>query len=288
MTAVARPLEAGDLPAVLELIATRERRTLGIAEITEARLRDHVALPGYDGWVASDRGAVVGHASLDGAQGVELVAADDAAATALLGRVEARARERGFDALSLTAAPEDEPLRAQIVHAGFAHERTTLRMWHALRTLDTPDWPEGIEVRTYVDSDAPIVKALLDRAYGGWDATYVERRLDDWLAFMTGHDDFDPELWFLAEQDGELVACALHWRENQGRGWLKDLVVGERQRGRGLATALIRQGLSAYAARGAERVGLKVDDANPTGAPRLYAALGFETDRSYEIWAKRL
>jgi mycothiol synthase len=283
-----RPLEAGDLPAVQELLAARERRTLGIAEITEARLRDRAALPGYDGWVASDGAELLGHASLDGAQGVELVATDEGAAAALLARVEAQARERGFDALSLTAAPEDEPLRSQIARAGFAHDRTTLRMWHPLRALEPPVWADGIAIRTYADADAPVVKALLDRAYGGWDATYVARPLDDWLAFMTAHDEFDPALWFLAEQDGELVACALHWREHQGRGWLKDLVVDEGQRGRGLGTALIRHGLAAYAARGAERVGLKVDEGNPTGAPGLYAALGFETDRRYEIWAKRL
>ena len=49
-----------------------------------------------------------------------------------------------------------------------------------------------------------------------------------------------------------------------------------------------RHGLRVYAERGAERVGLKVDDSNPTGAPRLYASLGFETDRRYERWSKLL
>ena len=29
---------------------------------------------------------------------------------------------------------------------------------------------------------------------------------------MTDHDEFDPAMWFLAERDGELVACALHWK----------------------------------------------------------------------------
>jgi ribosomal protein S18 acetylase RimI-like enzyme len=285
----ARPLTAGDLATVLDLLATRERRTLGIAETTAAQLRDRVALPGHDGWVATDeQGSVAGYASLDTARELELVAGDDTIATTLLERVEARARERGFDALTLTTPTEDETLRAQADRAGFSHERTTLRMWHTLAGVSTPTWPGGVSLRTYADGDGPATKALLDRAYGGWDDTYVARPLDDWLAFMTEHDEFDPDLWFLAEQDGELIACALHWREHQGRGWLKDLVVDEGHRGRGLGSALVRHGLAVYAGRGAERVGLKVDDANPTGAPRLYAALGFETDRRYEIWAKRL
>ncbi len=284
-----RPFAAADLPAALELLAARDRRTLGVAETTEARLRDRMALPGVDGWVVVGEGSeLAGYASLDAAQELDLVAGDDAIAAALLDQVDRRARERGFDALTLTAAPEDAALRAQAVRAGFVHERTTLRMWHRLDPVAEPVWPDGVAARTYAETDAPAVKALLDRAYGGWDDTYVERPLDDWVAFMTDHDEFDPALWFLVERDGALVACALHWREHQGRGWLKDLAVDASERGSGLGTALVRHGLRTYAGRGAERVGLKVDDANPTGAPELYAKLGFVTDRRYELWARRL
>jgi ribosomal protein S18 acetylase RimI-like enzyme len=105
---------------------------------------------------------------------------------------------------------------------------------------------------------------------------------------MTRHDEFDPALWFLVERDGELVACALHWKEHQRRGWVKDIVVRERERGRGIAKALLHTGLRAYAERGAERVGLKVDSTNPTGAPQLYEKVGFVTDRRYGIWTKAL
>jgi ribosomal protein S18 acetylase RimI-like enzyme len=288
MTAAVRPVATDDLAAVLDLVAARERRTVGIAETTEAQLHDRAELPGVDGWVATDGGTAVGYASLDAAQELRLVADDDAVAAGLFERVEARAHARGFRTLALTAAPEDDALRAQAARAEFAHERTTLRMWHPLTGLEPPAWPDGVSLRTYADADAPAVKVLLDRAYAGWDGAYVARPLDDWLAFMTRHDEFDPELWFLVERDGALVACALHWREHQRRGWLKDLAVDERERGRGLGSALVRHGLRAYAARGADRVGLKVDGSNPTGAARLYASLGFETDRRYERWSRRL
>ena len=143
-------------------------------------------------------------------------------------------------------------------------------------------------MRAYADADGEHVHALLDDAYAGWDRDYVERGHDDWLAFMTAHDDFDPDLWFLAERDGELVGCALHWRETQGKGWVKDLVVDPGERGRGLGKALLQQGFAAYRDRGAERVGLKVDAGNPTGAPQLYERVGFVVDRSYAVWTKRL
>ena len=62
----------------------------------------------------------------------------------------------------------------------------------------------------------------------------------------------------------------------------------EDERGRGLAKALIHHGFKEYAARGVERVGLKVDSTNPTGAPQLYERLGFVTDQRLGIWLKRL
>ena len=89
---------------------------------------------------------------------------------------------------------------------------------------------------------------------------------------MTDHEEFDPALWFLVERDGELVACALHWKEQQSTGWVKDIAVADAERGHGLGSALLDHALRAYAARGVQRVGLKVDSSNPTGAPQLYDA----------------
>ncbi len=105
---------------------------------------------------------------------------------------------------------------------------------------------------------------------------------------MTDHEDFDPTLWFLVERDGELVGCALHWRERRSTGWVKDIVVAESERGHGIGKALLRHALHAYAGRGVERVGLKVDSGNPTGALKLYADVGFVTDRRYGIWTRTL
>ena len=143
-------------------------------------------------------------------------------------------------------------------------------------------------MRAYEEADAVRVHAFLDEAYAGWDAEYVVLPHDEWVAFMTGHDDFDPDLWFLAERGDDLVGCALHWKPLQAGGWVKDLVVRADERGAGLGKALLHHGLRAYAGRGATRVGLKVDANNPTGAPQLYERLGFVTDRRYEIWLKRL
>ena len=149
-------------------------------------------------------------------------------------------------------------------------------------------WPAGATVRNYDNPDAERVHALLNESYCGWDRDYVPRSHEGWLSFMTDHSDFDAGLWFLVERHGRLVACALNWKEHGGRGWVKDIVVSERERGNGLGKALLHHGFRAYAERGVDRVGLKVDSTNPTGAPQLYERVGFEIDQRLGIWQKRL
>ena len=178
---------------------------------------------------------------------------------------------------------------ALVRRGGFDLRGEVLRMWRDLALpADDPVWPDGVHVRSYEKADARRVQSLLDEAYLAWDPAYSPQPHEDWVQWMTGHDEFDPELWLLAERDGDLVACGLHWKEHQQRGWVKDLVVREDERGRGLAKALLHEAFRSYRERGATRVGLKVDATNPTGAPQLYARVGIETDRRYGTWVKQL
>jgi mycothiol synthase len=282
-----------DLDAVHSLLAARSRAAFGTSDVQLEHLRDAWKLPsfevGRDNWAAVDDGAIVGYAAIPATQHLEHAARDAAVGDALLTRALERARERGFDHVSVTAVPEDRPLSDLVRRHGFVRDREILRMWKQLNGADPqPAWPPETSVRTYTDADSRRVHTLLDEAYETWDETYVAREHDDWLAFMTRHDEFDPDLWFLVERDGDLVAAALHWKEHRGDGWVKDIVVRESERGRGLGKALLLHAFDAYARRGASRVGLKVDSTNPTGAPQLYERVGFEIDRRYEIWATAL
>jgi mycothiol synthase len=279
-----------DFDAVVELLDARSRAIFGISEVQADHVRQRWQLPGFErGWVADSDHGLVGYASLDATQEATISTTDAQVADALLERVLARAQERGFDHLAVTAVHEDAPLWSLVERGGFELDREILRMWRPLNgDLPSASWPAGVAVRSYTDSDGARVHALLDEAYAGWDRDYVAREHDAWLAFMTEHDDFDPSVWFLVERDGELVACALHWKVHEGRGWVKDIVVRESERGNGLGKALLHHAFSAYAAQGATKVGLKVDSTNPTGAPHLYERVGFVTDQRYGIWIKRL
>jgi ribosomal protein S18 acetylase RimI-like enzyme len=147
-------------------------------------------------------------------------------------------------------------------------------LWRMRRTLENdvprPAWPEGISVRRFRPEDAPAVHALLENAYrsGGGSVDQFET----WLPAMTSDAEFDPELWFLAEADGgSLAGAALCWTS----AFLKDLVVHESWRRRGLGAALVHHVLGEFRRRDAVAVDLKVESENPSGAERLYEQLGF-------------
>ena len=274
-----------DIDAVFDLLTARSVAAFGSSELERDQFAPVWELAHTDRLVATD-GRVVGYASLDAAHEVVVAARDDDVNDALLRAVEVRARARGFDTLVAIVVPQDVPFHGLVTRAGFSHHNDVLRMWRPLDgEIPEASWPDGVLVRTYADADAPTVHALLDETYSAWDDTHVARPHDDWLQWMTKHEEFDPDLWFLVERDGALVACALHWKEHAGRGWVKDIVVRETERGRGLGKALLQHAFADYARRGAERVGLKVDAGNPTGAVQLYERLGFVTDRREEIRA---
>jgi ribosomal protein S18 acetylase RimI-like enzyme len=271
-----------DFDGVVELLVRQNRAATGVAAVREEFVRTEWELPsfevGLDNWVSGS----TGYCALSPAGGLTLAAATDTEADVLLEQAIGRARDRGLSNLTLRPLPGNEVHARLLERHGFELQTDVLAMSRALAPREeAPDWPDGIAARTFKLPDALAVHALLDEAYGGWDTTYVPLPHEDWMRAMTGDTEFDPTTWWLAERGGVLAGCALWWAS----GWLKDIVVRESERGRGLGAALIRQGLAEFVRRGVRRVGLKVDAGNPTGAPRLYERLGFTTDGREQIWA---
>jgi ribosomal protein S18 acetylase RimI-like enzyme len=139
--------------------------------------------------------------------------------------------------------------------------------------LRAPIWPDGIAVRGFTRSDAGALHALLAHGYrhGGGSVAPFET----WTAQMTGDEEYDPTLFFLAESESgsesgpALAGAALCWTS----AFVKDLVVHESWRRRGLGEALLRHAFTTFAGRGADVVELKVraDNAN---AIRVYERVG--------------
>ncbi|HWD37313.1 MAG TPA: GNAT family N-acetyltransferase [Fimbriimonas sp.] len=278
---VIRPATWDDLDAVFDLLSTRDRALYGISDLQLEHLRIDWELPsftvGLDNWVAEAGGALAGYASLEWGHNLVHTAADPDTGDALLGPIVERARALGLESLQLKTAGGDDFARRN----GFELQTEIVRMWKTLHGGDpAPVWPAGVAVRTYEPSDGERVHALLDEAYSAWDPRYVPLAHDDWVTWMTESSEFDPAAWFLVVSGDELLGCALHWNT----GWLKDIVVRASERGRGLGTALLLHGFAEFKRRGIERMGLKVDAGNPTGAMQLYERHGFVADRREEIW----
>lgn len=223
----------------------------------------------------------------DGAYGalyapdIALVRGDAERIGGLLAAIEEQAREEGHAHLTCVIPAWDERAWRAYEASGFELATEVLQMEIAFD--DPPPDTRRDEIRTYTDDDAQRVKALLDEAYG-WDDTYEPLSHADWLAYMTQHESFDPECWFVAEEMGTLLGVCLCWKE----GWIKDLAVGEGARGRGLGEALLRHAFARLYDRGVRRVGLKVDAGNPTSAIRLYERVGMRTIKTFRMYVKHL
>jgi ribosomal protein S18 acetylase RimI-like enzyme len=130
-----------------------------------------------------------------------------------------------------------------------------------------PVWPGQVRVRTFAPGDAVAVHSLLAHGYRGGGGSVSP--FEAWLRGMTADEEFDSECWFLAESRTMLVGVALCWSS----AFVKDLVVRESWRRRGLGEALLRHVFTVFATRGASAVELKVESSNVT-AVALYERVG--------------
>ena len=261
-----RPATWDDLEPAVELLGARSAPRSDLCVRLEF-VRGEWEFPafevGRDNFVAEAGGRVVGYAAVTPLKRSSPRAADPAVEDDLLEHVCGRARERGLAALRVTVISAAIPPRCACVGVIRSLESETLLMWRRLSGgLAEPVWSAGIAVRTFEPGDAQAVHDLLDEAYGAWDRHYVRMAHDDRARWMTGDVEFDPTVWWLAERDGELAGCALHWSS----GWLKDLAVRASERGRGLGAALVQQGLAEFARRGVAAGRPQGRRGNPTGA----------------------
>lgn len=88
--------------------------------------------------------------------------------------------------------------------------------------------------------------------------------------------DEQPELFFVAEQDGAVVGTVMAGYDGH-RGWLYSLAVDSQVRRQGLGSRLVAHAEAALAARGCPKVNLQVLPDKPD-VLRFYDALGYRAD----------
>jgi predicted N-acetyltransferase YhbS len=115
---------------------------------------------------------------------------------------------------------------------------------------------------------------------------------DDWLKWRTSNPArYDPALWFIAEEDGQVAGTAIcepSSVEDPNMGWVGTLGVRRTWRKRGVGMALLQHSFRALYLRGRRKVGLGVDAASLTGATRLYERAGMRVNLQFDQYAKEV
>ncbi|MBM3800059.1 MAG: GNAT family N-acetyltransferase [Actinobacteria bacterium] len=186
---------------------------------------------------------------------------------------------------------DDEATRELVASFGFTPVRWFDDLVRPLTDLDdlpTADSIGGSPVTIEpwplddpLDDEIRIVKNTSFTDHWGSTPTSVE----GWTEMTTGFGSrLDLSLIARDTASGRIVAFLLSKRYpaddellGYSQAWVDKLGTLPEWRGRGLASALIGEALRQYAADGSTHAAIGVDADNPSGASRLYRALGFTT-----------
>jgi len=221
------------------------------------------------------------------------------------------ARERGLRTTQLDAGAfaDDDRQHRWLAAAGYHHVRTWWQMIRPVRPDEgkpgaLPAPREGVVVRL-VEQEAPgarpreedlrAVHDVLEESFTDH-FNYHEETFDEFVERQRENPGHRWDHWWLAELvDGETTepAGALVGEVSPGTGttdgsYVSYLGVLRSARGRGVARSLLFAIIADAAARGRDRVGLEVDATSPTGAERLYTAMGFQTAYVTQSWHRDL
>ncbi len=277
--------------------------------VTPEELERDWKSPGFDleknAWVVeTDDGRIVGyeefndrhaHASLMGDGYVHPEYMGRGVGTAMLRAAEARARDemklaepdlRVFIRNGMSIG--DTVSRQMHETEGYRPIRFSWRMEIKLeKAPSAPLWPDGIELRPFAleQHNRTVFEAHEEAFSDHWGHT--PGTFERWQHHMTGREDFDPSLWFIA-WDGAQIAGYSLCRYRMGIGWVGTLGVRRAWRKRGLGEALLLHSFGEFYKRGTKTIGLGVDAENPTGATRLYKKAGMYVAAEYVIYEKEL
>jgi len=209
----------------------------------------------------------------------------------LLAWVESRVRERGFVRALAGAWDGHAAAKELFERAGYRLVRHSWRMRIRLDDVtEEPVWPDGVTVRPFRPGDERVFYDVQQEAFADhWEHDEPDP-YDEWAHWLLQPPAFQPELWFLAEADGEPAGVEInHERpEVPGLGWIGILGVRRPWRRRGLGRALLLHAFREFRARGFTQAGLGVDAASLTGATRLYESVGMRVTAHFDFYEKQL
>ena len=159
-----------------------------------------------------------------------------------------------------------------------------------------PELPEVIEIQTFETfNDLETILKATDEAFedhwGHIDHSEDTGRLERFRHSIEEDETFDPSIWYLAMDDGEIAGAALcspHLGGDNTVGIVDVLGVRRPWRKQGLGLALLHLAFREFYKRGYESVGLGVDSQNLSGATRLYEKAGMHIETEFAVYEKEL
>jgi mycothiol synthase len=173
-----------------------------------------------------------------------------------------------------------------------AHGFTAVRHYMDMRrdlAAALPAEPAVADIRIvpYDAAHAEAVRLAHNEAFADhWSSEPV--RSEDWDRDFVGDPHFRADLSLVAFAGDEVAGYSVNycseadWATGDVRdAWVGQLGVRRAWRGRGLATALLVRGMTAFRAGGMDAASLGVDVENPTGAVGIYERVGFVVNRRF-------
>jgi mycothiol synthase len=285
-----RPPSQADAASVLNVIVARDVADLGVPDFTLDDLKADWATPGlaleHDVRVADSGGEIRGYAILLGDDAVVVVhpaAEGEGTGTVLRRWAEARASERGTAVLRQFAYGANDAARRHLRDAGYAPAQHYFRLRADL--AEAPG-PADVPLREFEPGDEEAVHRLIEDAFSELEG-HTPTTIDEWRAKGVGKAGHDPSLWLLAEDDEGLAGAGLGERWESATGYVAELAVAARARGRGLGRALLLGLFAAFRRAGLTHAELSVHGRNRS-ALALYESVGMRTTWEAERWEKAL
>ncbi len=205
--------------------------------------------------------------------------------TVLREHAEERARERGTAVLRQFIPLGNEAAAPLLLDAGYWPVQHYFRMRIALQ--EAPRNEDGASVRAFErDQDEIAVHALVQEGLSEVEG-FLAEPLEVWRRQRIEKKRWDPALWLLLEDEEGLAGAALGERWDDGLGYVAQLAVAPRARGRGHGRTLLLSLFEAFRADGLRRAELSVHGAN-RGAARLYESVGMTASWEAQRWEKAL
>ncbi|MEV6677023.1 GNAT family N-acetyltransferase [Streptomyces erythrochromogenes] len=300
MTITVRPAGPGDAADICALLNAVDMIEIGRPETDLGTVESDLNAPDVDlatdSWLAFEDGRLLAYAMVWADSGPGRVDGDhyvlpghDKAATLLLERMEARAREITGGAGTLKIQLNVKPTIDLDLLSGRGY-RTIRRYQVMTRSLSAaadlaPTPPEGLVLRHCGDDEADRHRAhaLVEETFAAHFG-HVDRAYETWLDHIDGRG-LDWSLVWIASLPGEGDVAVLLTRDDRtSMAWVSHIGVRDDVRGRGVGGFLLRHGFAVYAARGRDTIGLGVDTHNATGALALYEAHGMALHYGVDAW----